>query len=166
MDDTVRVSSPPSVQTRITKLKRSCAGKKGSITKRVTQLSRLVSEGGSRTKIRYLMTALLEVHKATKSVFEELTSVDENTDNEWLETVNMCVDTCVAEIEEYLEARKDEAESSSISITESWIRKHHHQSAVVGVSGAITELSEDFGDISISQFGRDNAPQVELSGIP
>ena len=113
----------PDSEKMIGKLKRSCAGKKGSITKRIDQLSRLVSEGGSRKKITVLTTALLEVHKATKVKFEELSTLMDNPNEEWIEKVNHDVDSCIADVEDYFHARKDDAPSTS-SVTESWIKKH------------------------------------------
>ena len=112
------------LQQRIEKLKRQRAGKKGSITKRIAQLTRLVSEYGSRTKIKYLLEALHSVHEATKTVCEEISSLTDSADAGWIEEVNLTVDTCTAEVHEYLEARKDDASSESRSSTESWVRKH------------------------------------------
>ena len=102
---------------RIAKLLKIRAGKKGSITKRIEQLSRLVSEGGSRTKIKYLLVALVEVVNATKDVCRG------DPDQEWIEQVTMRVDTCAAEVQDYIDARKDDAPSFA-SLTESWVRTH------------------------------------------
>ena len=109
-------------------MKRIRAGKKGSIAKRVAQLKRLVSEGGSRSKIRYLVTALLEIHKATKEVNHQILQLSDNNqvDVAWLEDVDFTVDNCMAEVYDYLDARVDDP-SSVPSITESWVQNHSPQ---------------------------------------
>ena len=93
-------SNNDEVEGKVTSLKRIQAGKKGSITKRVAQLKRLVSEGGSRSKIRYLVTALLEIHKATKEVNHQILQLSDNNqvDVAWLEDVDFTVDNCMAEV--------------------------------------------------------------------
>ena len=50
-------------------------GKKGSITKRIQQIDRIVGEGGSRSKIEFLVSALIEVQKAMQGVCEELMTI-------------------------------------------------------------------------------------------
>ena len=116
------------VEEKINSLKRIRAGKKGSITKRVAQLKRIVSEGGSRSKLRYLVTALSEVHKATTTVNNEILQLtgNDSIDVAWMEDVNFNVDDAVSEVQDYLEARANEP-SSTPSMTESWIRNHSPQ---------------------------------------
>ena len=131
MEKTCQVSgASPNVQTKeveehILKLRRSCAGKKGSITKRIDQLTGLVSEGGSRMKIKFLSAALLEVHKATIGVFQKMASLMKDPDEEWMEEINFRVDTCVTEVQEYIAAREGDTNSSKASITESWIMSYN-----------------------------------------
>ena len=105
----------PSKDEQILKLKRQRAGKKGSITKRVNDLTRLVSESGSRTRIRFLHDALLKVHQAVKDTCAELADLTppEALDIEWLEKVNYVVESCSSEVHEYLEARKEDSASST-----------------------------------------------------
>ena len=83
-----------------------------------------MSEGGSRTKICFLHTALLEVYKTTKGVWEELSVLESEPDVEWLEDLSLNVDNCSAEVADYLEARKDDEASTSISMTSAWAAQH------------------------------------------
>ena len=137
-----------STDQQIAKLKRLRAGKKGSITKRIDQLSKLISECGSRTKIKYLLTALLEVQKAAKKLCNELSCLVEEPDVEWMEEVDHTVDTCVSEVQEYIDSRRDDA-ASSASITGSWIREHGPNLAgerndleyIGGITDGIADLS-------------------------
>ena len=108
---------------RILQLKRIRSGKKGSITKRITQLDRLVSEGGSRTQISYLLEALLVVQKAIQAIHEELLSLESDPETDWIEVENHRIDTCVSEAKAYLEAREGEP-ASTASLAASWVRTH------------------------------------------
>ena len=63
------------------------------------------------------MVALVEVVNATKDVCRG------DPDQEWIEQVTMRVDTCAAEVQDYIDARKDDAPSFA-SLTESWVRSH------------------------------------------
>ena len=107
----------------LTQLRRIRAGKKGAITKRTNTITRLISEGGSRTKIKYLHQALLKVHESVKDVCAKITQLTELSalDVEWLERVDHVVDCCTAEVEEYFEARKDDEASTTVSMTNSWV---------------------------------------------
>ena len=61
-------SSEDETERRVVKIKRLRAGKKGSITKRIDQVLQLIKENASRTKIKYLMTALQEVQAAASDL--------------------------------------------------------------------------------------------------
>ncbi len=132
------------VKEKLASLKRSRAGKKGSITKRVEQLKRIVSEGGSRTRLRYLLSCLLEVQKAVKLISSEILQLSGNdqADIAWLEDVNFTVDDCASEVHGYFEARKDDPESDP-SMTESWAYKH--ASHIDLTSDKATDNGEDVG---------------------
>ena len=95
-------------------------GKKGSITKRIQQIDRIVGEGGSRSKIEFLVSALIEVQKAMQGVCEELMTIATDTDSEYLDNENLRIDTCIAEAKEYLERRKNDPPSTG-SLCESWV---------------------------------------------
>ena len=138
-------------ERQIRKLKRSCAGKKGSITKRIEQLSRLMNEGGSRTKITFLKSALVEVLEAIKSSFEELLAISEDTDTAWIEEVTFNADTCIAEVEDYIDARKDDS-ASSTSLTESWVKKHKPRITHDYVDETSSYLTDDVAEIGARQY--------------
>ena len=63
-------------------------------------LFRSVSEGGSGTRLRYLVNALEVVHKARIRVNEEILQLSENNaaDVAWVEDVNFTVDDCCSEV--------------------------------------------------------------------
>ena len=121
-----------SAQRKVDIIKRSLAGKKGSITKRVEQLNTFVAERGSRRKIDFLRRALLDVREATKELFQKLVRVLEEPalhglevpESQWMDEINERVDNCVAEIEQYLDDMEERPDSSKESITRSWIKKH------------------------------------------
>ena len=119
------MSKEEEILEKIKSLQRSRVGKKGSITKRVAYLKRLVLEGGCRTRLRFLVSALLEVHRATQTINDEILQLSENdqVDISWIEDVNFLVYDCISEVHEYLEARKDDPPSNP-SIAESWVQKH------------------------------------------
>ena len=52
-------------------LKNKRRGQKAAITKRINTISRLVSEGNSRTKISYLLNKLHELFETTQQVAEK-----------------------------------------------------------------------------------------------
>ena len=110
----------------VTQLKRKRAGKKGSITRRTGVIHRMISEGGSRTKITFLHGAVLEVQKAITELHDKIGALVELTEEDvtWMEDVNETVDYCSAEVKDYLEARKDDPPSEP-SITQSWVEQHN-----------------------------------------
>ena len=110
----------------VTQLKRLRAGKKGSITKRTAVIHRMISEGGSRTKIIFLHGALLKVHAAVIEIHDKIVALSELTDEDanWMEDVSETIDFCSAEVKDYLEARKDDEASTEASMTSSWVNKH------------------------------------------
>ena len=104
----------------VAKLKRVRADKKGSITKRIEQLNRLVSEGGSRTKISFLFDALKGKFEEVKITCEEIASLTDDEESAWFEEVQINFDMCSADVHDYLEARKAEPPSTAPSFTASW----------------------------------------------
>ena len=82
-------------------------GKKGSITKRIAQINRIVEDGGSRSQTTFLIDALVKVQQALQALCEELVSLDPDTDSEWLDEENLRIDTCIGEAKDYLKRRKD-----------------------------------------------------------
>ena len=113
------------VMKRIEELMNLRRGKKSSITKRINELQRLISESGSRTKILFLQKALFKVRDALLITCNELTDLRNSNiaDVEWLEEVLHRIDTCSGDIEDYMEARRDDTPSTQ-SLTKSWVENH------------------------------------------
>ena len=107
---------------RITQLMNSRRGKKGSITKRIAQIDRIVGDGGSRSQVTYLTEALSKVQQALQAVCEDLLNVAPDTDSEWLDNENMRIDTCISEAKAYLERRRGDPPSTE-QLTESWVHQ-------------------------------------------
>ena len=118
-------------------------GKKGSITKRIQQIDRIVGEGGSRSKIEFLVSALIEVQKAMQGVCEELMTIATDTDSEYLDNENLRIDTCIAEAKEYLERRKNDPPSTG-SLCESWVQKHNAVNDFVLEDDAVSDVTKGF----------------------
>ena len=120
-------------------------GKKGAITSKIESLTRLVSEGGSRTRIRFLHDRLTEIYKEVCAIAEEIhRRTNDHADEEWLNAERVRYDECSAEVTDYLESRKDEAPSTE-SLTESWVNKH-----TADTVRDATIISED--DVPIDEF--------------
>ena len=68
---------------RVKRLLAQRAAKKGSITKRINAIDRLVSEGGSRRKLEYLLSSLLDVFVSLQQVCEELSERTSEQNVEW-----------------------------------------------------------------------------------
>ena len=112
------------VTAKLESLRRSRAGKKGSITKRVKQLKGIVDERGSRTRLQYLLTALLEVQKQANLITSEILVLSENgsADISWQEDVTFTVNDCASVVHSYLESRKDDPDSD-LSVAQSRIEQ-------------------------------------------
>ena len=93
---------------RIQKLMHLRRGKKGAITKRIAKLQQHMNDGLSRTKIKFLLTALYECVRLLTVDCDELFSLMTEPDVEWLEEVKSSVDECAADVTAYLDQHKDE----------------------------------------------------------
>ena len=136
-------------EKRITQLTNSKRGKKGSITKRITQIDRIVGDGGSRSQIKYLVDALLEVKKALQAVCDELVTLSPDTDSEWIDTENLRIDTCVSEAKAYLERRANDPPSTE-GLTDSWVDKHaavRDFESASGGDGPMSHLVQSLSDL-------------------
>ena len=111
-------------------MRRTRAGKKGYITRLVKHVRRLVSESGSHRQIRMLMSRLLEVLQETRRINSEVLELSGNDGDDiaWMEDVNFTVDVAATEVDDYLEARAEDPEST-LSLTESWVKKHCSEGA-------------------------------------
>ena len=112
-----------STSQRVTQLMNSRRGKKGSITKRIAQIDRIVGDGGSRSQVTYLVEALAKVQGALQTVCDELVTLAPDTDSEWLDTENLRIDTCISEAKAYLERRRNDPPSTE-GLAASWVLEH------------------------------------------
>ena len=123
---------------RITRLKNLRRGKKASLTKRLTKIKQMVSDGkASRTKLKFLMTAAYECLRAVTLDCNELFELVTDPDSEWLEDLKSEVDDCAAEVKEHVEARAEDDVSSGASLTDSWVRDHAPMFSEVGMGGGM-----------------------------
>ena len=104
-------------------LKAKRAAKKGSMTRRINEIMQIINDCGSRTKVSFLLTALLTVKAEAEKLDEELSNLVTDHDESWIESERERCDTIAADVEEYLRSRAEEAPSSA-SLTESWVKKH------------------------------------------
>ena len=107
-------------------LKYSRRGKKGSITKRIAQLEKLMEEGGKKKMIRFLVDALDKVYLELEQVCTEiaiLTPESEEDEYNDIEDVRLRVETINGLVAAHLDERAEESLSAS-SLTSSWVRKH------------------------------------------
>ena len=117
-----------SLQRRLKKLKGSRTGKKRSITMRINQLDRMVSEKGGRRAIQLLVEHLKTVYNELEAVCDEISTIsDEEDPYNDIEEIRFQVETSVATVTEYLEARMNDPASESSSVALSWVKKHLHQ---------------------------------------
>ena len=120
-------------------MKNQRRARKGLITTKIAAIQRLVSEGGSRTKIQFLQDKLIGLLGEVTSIAEEIhRRTNDYADEEWINTERERVDECTAEVSEYLEARKDDDPSSKESFTKSWLKKHAKE--------ATAEVSSEFDE--------------------
>ena len=107
-------------------LKYARRGKKGSITKRISQLEKLMEEGGKKKMIRFLVDALDKVYLELEKVCTEiavLTPEFEEDEYNDIEDVRLRVETVNGLVAAHLDDRAEESLSAS-SLTSSWVRKH------------------------------------------
>ena len=71
-------------EKRLKALKFSRRGKKSSITKRVNELERLVTEGGSRKRIQYLVEAMLKVSQEITEVCLQISILSDELDEKMI----------------------------------------------------------------------------------
>ena len=166
MADLGAVAATP-LEVKVTKLKNSCSGKKGSITRRIDELNRLVSESGSRTRIKFLHEAMLEVYRALKVSFNKLSELVDTPEYDWLESIDASVGVCTAEVSEYIESRRDDPSSTS-SLTDSWVKKHSPRITYDDTPKPL--LSEDGSEVYDTELldllNRQSPPVDEASTLP
>ena len=100
----------------ISQVKRKRNGKATEIKKRIKEIEDLVNDRGSRRKAKYLKEVLKDAMKDAFELHEELMLLlDESHkdfNDDWINDLNMNVDTCFSNIESYLISRKDESSST------------------------------------------------------
>ena len=128
---------------RLKMLKFSRRGKKSSITKRVDELERLVTENGSRKRIKFLMEALLNVYKEVTQVCLEIAVLSEEVDaKNDIELYKAKIDSCVALVTDYLDSRREDPPSSD-SMCSTWVAQH-----AVGMMEDISQDGRDSADVA------------------
>ena len=76
----------PSVQdfeSRLRKLIAKRTYKKGSITKRIKNLERVVSEGERADKVSYMLQCLIDTFTALQEVCEEISLITQHKEVQW-----------------------------------------------------------------------------------
>ena len=87
----------------ISDLKRKRAGNKSSITKRIYQIQELISNKGSRTKVKAFHLLLFQTRTEAFPLHELLMSLlhdeDEEYNDEWIEETDYRINTCRVNLE-------------------------------------------------------------------
>ena len=145
-------------------LRRSRTGKKSSITKRIQQLDRLVSEKGGRRAIGLLLEGLQKVFGELEQVCEEIFNLSDVEDElNDIEDIRFEVDGCVASTTDHLELRKDDPPSEDSSIALSWVRKHAGRFGVISDDGS-NHSSEDGNAVGGKDLQESEAEPIHQTG--
>ena len=144
---------------RLKVLRRSRTGKKGSITKRINQLDKFVSEKGGRRATEMMLKGLQDIFKELEKVCLEISDLcDEEDQLNDIEEIRFNVETCVAMATEYLDARREDPPSEASSIALSWVRKHMGQFGVNDDDEVSSNHSEP--KVSVSEPGMVKGPTL------
>ena len=124
----------------IKKFKNLRRGKKSNITKRIAEIRKLVLAKESRTWIEGLTKLLTKAFEGAKENNDRVLELTEYAieDTEWINDIEIAVDNCRIEVDEYLESRKDDAPSSAASRTKEWAEKSE-----VFIEDIISEADSD-----------------------
>ena len=134
----------------IGKLKRKRSGKKSIITMKINQINKLIEEHGSRTKLKFLHGKLLEAQSEVtdlhEQLMEELAPDDPLFNDDWIAEVNIAVDECSSEVNEYLLSRANDPPSDVMSNT-AWVedcleKSEKHVTETEQLSDLATQLSQ------------------------
>ena len=100
-------------------LVRKRAGKAAYIKKLINEIQRLINERGSRTKIRLMKDQIeksfpdaYQLHEALMQILDE---GDPNLNDEWITSLEFDIQTCYADIAEYLSQREGDPPSEDMS---------------------------------------------------
>ena len=101
-------------------MKRKRTAKKSLITRKINQISQLITKRGSRTKILFLKDKLNDIFRETEIINEKMISMSDEASIETnpgsMEDVTFNIDTCNSDIQKYIDSRKDEPPSDNRSI--------------------------------------------------
>ena len=127
-------SGPRCTRSNTAQVKRLIAkreSKHENITVRIDELYKLLSEGATRRKLDALLSYLLDVFASLQRVCEELAERTWDRDQEWhttserwAEAERYRVEQCTAAVRENIATRDGGPESSSGSLTSTWVREH------------------------------------------
>ena len=111
---------PQSEKPSLSHAKRRRGGKKSAITRKINEINNLVTERGSRTKIKYLRNILktnlneaIQLHEELMLLLDEK---DPDFNDEWINNLSFTVDTCIAGTEKYFLDRIDDPDSTEPDI--------------------------------------------------
>ena len=138
-------------------LKKKRTSKTSLITRKINQIDSLISERESHTKILYLKGKLDETLKEAEAVYNEMKGLAENKNKEfdpgWIEEVIFSIDTCDSCVEEDMNSRKDDWNSSvSGNSVSSWMwqcEKEHFQFQRQEENKNLSDLVNKLNDLTI-----------------
>ena len=133
----------------INTLKRKRVDKKGLITQKIEPIKALITERGSRTKIKFLQETLLQTKSEVLDIHEELmVQLKEGNEQygfEWMEEINFEVNDCCNDANDYLISRRDNPPSETISkasiVDGNFNRSVHDESLTEGISDLANQLN-------------------------
>eukprot|EP00111_Clytia_hemisphaerica_P021665 TCONS_00063709-protein len=103
----------------ISQAKRKRNSKKYMITKTIEEISSLILTRGSRTKVKYLRTALDDMHHQAVILHEDLMLLLENDNPDyndiWIDDLSLRINSCCGDVTTYLKERENDTLSSSSS---------------------------------------------------
>ena len=110
----------------------------------------MITERGSRTKIKLLQETLPQTKLEVLNIHEELTGLLQENDkqygDEWMEEINFEVGDCCSYVNDYLISRKDDSPleiMSKASIVDEYLnRSVHDESLTQGISYLANQLSK------------------------
>ena len=134
----------------ISKLKRKRSGKKSIITMKINQINKLIEEHGSRTKLKFLHGKLLEAQSEVtdlhEHLMEELAPDDPFFNDDWIAEIDIAVDECSSEVNEYLLSRVNDP-PSDVTPNAAWVehcleRSERHVTETEQLSDLVTQLNQ------------------------
>ena len=157
---------------KMAQLVRKRTALKGQVTKRLNRVAEILEASGSRKKLQYYRTALLEAVEGMKQVAYELGSLNKDESHTWLQTEKDRINEAICDVDEYIEARMDDlsTNSSQLSI---WLKDYHMQEkmslkstggdgeTMVGSHGEMDVLTQRVADVNggIGNSKRDERTQ-------